>query len=180
MAAPVKPKKTTANGKDSWWLVPTVADTSAPAKTEIDAAGGLNISCFLLAEQEGVTGTTEKVALARLLCETTTTEGIGETTFSMADVQGVFNPQAADGADEKKFWDLVKSGFVGYAVRRQGVKADTESTVTVGDFVDVMPIEMGPAIPGKSATDASGIYTFTAAVAVTGTPEFNVAVVAGP
>lgn len=180
MAAPVKPKKTTANGKDSWWLVPAIASMTAPKKTEIDAAGGLNISCFLLAEQEGITSTTEKVTLARLLCETTTTEGIGDTTFSMSDVQGVFDPQAAAGSDGKKFWELVKDGFTGYAVRRQGVKANVESTVTVGEFVDVMPIEMGPATPTKSATDASGIYTFTAAVAVTGTPEFNVAVVAGP
>lgn len=178
MAAPVKPKKTTANGKDTWWLVPAVANMASPKKTEIDAAGGLNISCFLLAEQEGITSTTEKVTLARLLCETTTTEGIGETTYSMADVQGVFNPQAASGSDDKKFWELVKDGFTGYAVRRQGVKANVEATVTVGEFVDVMPIEMGRAAPGKSATDASGIYTFTAAVAVTGTPKFNVAVVA--
>lgn len=179
MAAPIKPSKTTANGKDSWWLVPTIAAPATPTKTEIDAAGGLNISCFLLAEQEGVTGTTEKVALARLLCETTTTEGIGDTTFSMADVQGVFNPQAAANHNDKKFWALVKDGFTGYAVRRQGVKANVDSAVTVGEFVDVVPVELGPAIPGKSATDASGIYTFTSSVAVTGTPTFNVAVVAG-
>lgn len=179
MAAPIKPSKTTANGKDTWWLVPAIADPEEPTKPEIDATGGLNISCFLLAEQEGITGTTEKVALARLLCETTTTEGIGDTTWSMADVQGVFNPQAAANANDKKFWALVKDGFVGFAVRRQGVKADVDVAVTAGQFVDIVPIELGPATPGKSATDASGIYTFTAAAAVTGTPTFNVAVVAG-
>lgn len=179
MAAPIKPQKKTANGKDSWWLVPAIADQDAPTLTEVNAVTGLNISCYLLAEQEGVTGTTEKVALARLLCETTTTEGIGETTFSMADVQIVFDPQAASGSDGKKAWEKIKDGFTGFAVRRQGVRALDDAAVTEGQFLDVVPVEFGQAIPGKSATDASGIYTATAAVAVTGTPSFNVAAVSG-
>lgn len=178
MAAPIKPQKVTANGKDTWWLVPTIADITAPTDAEINAALGLNVTCFLLAEQEGVTGTTEKVALARLLCETSTTEGLGDTTFSMADMQIVFDPQAASGSDGKKAWELIQDGFTGYAVRRQGVKSGDDADVTDGQFVDVVPIETGIAIPGKSSTDAAGIYTATTAVAITGTPEFNVAVVA--
>lgn len=178
MAAPIKPQKKTANGKDSWWLVPAIADQDAPTLTEVNAVTGLNISCYLLAEQEGVTGTTEKVALARLLCETTTTEGIGETTFSMADVTVVFDPQAASGSDGKKAWEKIKDGYTGFAVRRQGVRALDDASVTAGQFLDVIPVEVGPATPGKSANDASGIYTATAAVAITGTPSFNVAAVA--
>lgn len=176
MPAPIKPRKVTANGKDSFWLVPAVASTDAPTALEVNAASGLNISCYLLAEQEGVTGTTEKVTLARLLCETSTTEGIGETTFSMADVQVVFDPQAAANHNDKKAFELLRDGFTGYAIRRQGVRATEDSDVTAGQFVDVIPVEVGPVVPGKSATDASGIYTATAAVAVTGTPSFNVAV----
>lgn len=178
MVAPIKPQKKTANGKDTWWLVPTIADIQEPVITEVNAALGLNITCFLLAEQEGVTGNTAKIALARLLCETTTTEGIDTTTWSLADFQGVFDPQAAESADGKKMWELVKDGFVGYAVRRQGVVSSLDVAVTTGQFVDVIPIETGPATPGKSANDASGIYTFMAAAAITSTPAFNVAVVA--
>lgn len=179
MAAPIKPQKKTANGKDTWWLVPTVADLDAPTATEVNSATGLNITCFLLAEQEGVTSTTEKVALARLLCETTTTEGIGETTWSLSDIQGVFDPQAASGSDGKKAWELVKDGFTGVAIRRQGVVSVTDADVTAGQFVDAIPVEFGPATPGKSSTGTDGIYTFTASAAITGTPSFNVAVVAG-
>lgn len=179
MAAPIKPNKKTANGKDTWWLVPAIADMTAPKVSEVNASTGLNITCFLLAEQEGVTGTTEKVALARLLCETATTEGIGETTFSMADVQVVFDPQAASSHNDKKAFELLRNGFTGFAVRRQGIKAITDADVTAGQFVDAVPVEIAPVIPGKSATDASGIYTATGSVAVTGVPEFNRAVVAG-
>lgn len=178
MAEPIKPQKKTANGKDTWWVVPTVADITEPVVTEVNSASGLNITCFLLAEQEGITGTTEKVALARLLCETSTTEGIGETTWSMADVQIVFDPQAASGEDGKKAWTLLKDGFTGVAIRRQGVVSKTDAAVTTGQFVDAIRVEFGPLTPGKSAADASGIYTAIGSVAITDTPAFNVAVVA--
>lgn len=178
MAAPLKPMKVTANGKDSWFFAPAVEDITAPTILEINAVAGLNISCFLLAEQEGVTGTAEKVKLARLLCETTTTEGLGEQTWSMADIQGVFDPQAAEGSDGKKAWDIFKEGAAGYLIRRQAVKADTAtSEATAGQFVDVFKVEVGKATPGKSSTDSAGIYTFMAPVALEAV-EFNVAATA--
>lgn len=179
MVAPIKPQKKTANGKDTWWFVPTIASKAAPTVTEINSASGLNFTCFLLAEQDGVTGNTAKATLARLLCETGTTEVIDETTWSMSDVVGVFDPQAAADADGKKAWAKFKDGATGYFVRRQGVANSTSADVTAAEFVDVIPVQVGPATPGKTATDASGIYSFTAAVSITDTPAFNVAVAAG-
>lgn len=176
MAAPTKPQKVTANGKDSWWLVPAIANVGAPVITEVNALSGLNITCYLLAEQEGVSGSAEKVRLARLLCETTTTEGLGEQTWSLADIQGVFDPQGAANSDGKKVWALLKDGFEGFLVRRQGVVALDDGAVTAGQFVDVFKVETGIATPGKTANDASGIYSFTAPVALLD-QEFNVPVV---
>lgn len=179
MAAPLKPQKKTANGKDTWWLVPAVADITAPTIAEINSASGLNVTCFMLAEQEGFSVSTSKSSLSRLLCETSTTEGIDTTTWSMPDIMGVFDPQAAADAVGKEFWELVKDGFTGYAVRRQGVKSDVDSDVTAGQFVDVAPVEFGPATPTKTANDGSGIYDFMSTVAITDAPAFNVAVVSG-
>ena len=178
MTAPIKPQKKTANGKDTWWFVPTIAAAATPVVTEVNSASGLNFTCFLLAEQDGVSGSTAKATLARLLCETGTQEVIDETTWSMSDVTGVFDPQAAADADGKKAWAKFKDGATGYFVRRQGVVNSTSADVTTGQFVDVIPVEVGPATPGKTATDSSGIYSFTCAVSVTSTPTFNVAVVA--
>ena len=175
MAAPTKPQKVTANGKDSWFFAPAVANMATPTATEINAVTGLNISCFLLAEQEGVTGTAEKVRLARLLCETSTTEGLGEQTWSLADIQGVFDPQAAVAADGKKAFEKFRNGAEGYLIRRQGVKADSStSEVTAGQFVDVFKVEIGKATPGKTSTGSDAIYSFTAPVALLA-HEFNVA-----
>ena len=181
MVAPSKPQKVQANGKDSWFWVPAIADITKPKITEINAVAGVNISCYLLAEQEGVTSTTEKVRLARLLCETSTTEGLGEQTWSLADITGVFDPQAAAGSLGKKAWELFQEPVnPGYLARRQGVVAYQETPEAVaGQFFDIFKVEASQATPGKTANDASGIYSFTAGVALLD-QAFNVAVVAGP
>lgn len=176
MAAPIQAQKVQSNGKDSWWWIPSVANLNAPTALEINAVSGLNISCFLLAEQDGVTGTTEKIRLARLLCETSTTEGLGEQSWSLAPIMGVFAPQAAASSDAKKAWSLFRDGASGFLGRRQGVKADLDSAVTVGQFVDVFKVDVSKATPGKSSTGADGIYTFSADVALI-EKAFNVAVV---
>lgn len=175
MAAPVKPAKKTALGKDSFWLVPAIADLEEPTAVEVNAGTGLNITCFLLNDQEGLTGSTEKVSLPQLLCETATSEGIGTTTFTMADLRIVLDPQAASAHNDKKAFEKIRNGYTGFIVRRQGVDSQTGDAV-VGQFVDTAPIEIAKAIPTKSSNDASGIYVATAAVAITGTPALNVAV----
>ncbi|KAB2809262.1 hypothetical protein F9L07_19670 [Pimelobacter simplex] len=181
MVSPSKPQKIQANGKDSWFWVPAIANIQVPKITEINAVSGVNISCYLLAEQEGVTSTTEKVRLARLLCETSTTEGLGEQTWSLADITGVFDPQAASGSLGKKAWELFQDPVnPGYLARRQGVVAYQDTPeAAVGQFFDIFKVEASQATPGKTANDASGIYSFTAGVALLD-QAFNVAAVAGP
>lgn len=179
MVAPSKPQKVQANGKDSWFWVPAIADMSEPTTTEINAVSGVNISCYLLAEQEGVTSNVEKVRLARLLCETSTTEGLGEQTWSLADITGVFDPQAAAGSTGKKAWEQFQDPVnPGYLVRRQGVVAYSDTPEAAdGQFVDVFKVEVSKATPGKTANDASGIYSFMAGVALLD-QQFNVEVTA--
>lgn len=177
MAAPIKPQKVTANGKDSWWYAKAIEKLEEPTDAEINAISGLNLSCFLLAEQEGVTATTERAALARLLCETSTQEALGSTTWALSDLTAAFDPQAAAGSDGKKAWEALRLGGQGFLVRRQGVVALAEGEVTVGQFVDVFRVETAPSTPGKTATDASGIYSFTTAVGLLD-QAFNVPVVA--
>ena len=178
MAAPTKPQKVPSNKRDSWWFAPAVDTMTAPTDLEINAVAGLNFTCYLLAEQDGVTGTTNKAQLARLLCEDGTTEVLDNVVWSLADIQSVFDPQAAAGSDGKKTWDLFKDGVSGFLIRRQGVVNDTDADVTVGQFVDVFKVDIGAGTPGKTATDASGLYAFTCGVALLD-KAFNVAVDAG-
>lgn len=178
MVAPTKPRKVRAHGKDSWWLVPAVANKTAPSAAEINASTGINISCTVLAEGDSLTAETSKVTLPAYLCETEQFEGNDSTTFSMGDVVGGFDPQAAVASNDKKAFEFLRNGFTGFAVRRQGITADqTASEAASGQFFDVVPVEIARAIPGKSGNDSSAIYTFSAAVSVTGSPALNVAAV---
>ena len=176
MAAPIKPALVKAFGSDSWAFVPAIADPTAPTTAEVTAATGFNLSCTLFGEQEGLSATTEKVTLPRRLCETETFESNGPTNYSMADLMVSFDPQAASGEDGKKAWEAMDDNANGFLVRRQGVTATTD--FAVGEFVDVVPVQLGIKVPTKTGTGADGVYAFTVAVSVTDTPEFNVAIAA--
>lgn len=173
MAAPVKPALKMALGKESYLWVPAIANIAAPTVVELTAAGSFNLSCSLFGDQEGPTATTNKVTLPQLLCETQTYEVNGPTQHSAPDFQASFDPQAAAGSDGKKAWASMPDNSTGFLVRRQGVDSNTD--VATGQFVDVWPGQLGVKVPTKTATDASGVFAFTVGVAVTGAPQFNVA-----
>ena len=176
MAAPVKPNLVRALAKDTWAYVPTLADPTAPTTTEMTAATAFNLSASLFADQGDITATTNKVTLPQRLDESETYEANGPTQYSMSDLSVAFDPQAATGDPGKAAWAAIPENGTGYLVRRQGVSADTD--FAVGDFVDTIPVEFGVKSPGKSATDASGVYVFSVPASVTGKPHFNVAIAA--
>jgi hypothetical protein len=69
----------------------------------------------------------------------------------------------------------VKDGYTGFIARRQNVVSNVSDAVSAGQFVDVAAISTTIAIPNRSASDASGIYTFLVSM-VPGAFKFNVAV----
>lgn len=178
MPAPTTPAKKLANGRDTWWLIPTLTSQAAPTATQVNTTtGGMNITGVLLGDYEGATTSTEKVTLPKVLLETTSTEVNGETSNSLADMTITFDPQAAAGAAGKKAWELFTGGvFTGYAVRRQDM-AGTTGDVAAGQFVDVFPVSAVRNAPTKTSTGPDGIYAFTASLGVTGAPSYNVVVV---
>lgn len=177
MAAPVKAPLVRAFANDSWLWVPAIEDKSAPTVTEIEAASGFNFSCDIFGEQEGFTGTTEKVTLPRRNCESSTFEVNGPTTHSAPDLQLAFDPQGGEGSPGKAAWEAMEDMAHGFLVRRQGKDATT--VVETGDRVDVVPAQLGVKTPGKTGTGADGVYAFMVSASITDTPAWNVAVVAG-
>jgi hypothetical protein len=176
MTAPIKPALKRAFGNDTWAWVPAVASKTAPTVAELTAATGFNLSCSLFGEQEGFTATTEKVTLPRRLCETETFEVNGSTNYAAPDFMVSFDPQAAAGADGKKAWEAMDDLSSGFLIRRQGVTATTD--FTAGEFVDVIPAQLGVKVPTKTGTGSDGVYAFTVGASITDTPAWNVAVAA--
>jgi len=179
MALPIKPRQHTAQKKDRWWLVPAIADTSAPTDLEINAVSGIYATCSLLADQGGVTKTVNKVTLAMLLCQDSAPEALDKPTFSMSDIIGVLDPQADPADADKALFEFLRDGYTGFAVRQQNVINDLDDQVADDTYVDVVPVDIDSSWPDKSGPGPEGFYTFTCGVAVTGTPIPNVLVVAG-
>lgn len=175
MVAPIKPSKKTALGRNAYWLVPTLT-TTGPLATEINSASGLNVSGFVLGDQERPSGETGKVELARALMETATTETIDVTKVSVPNFRFLWDPQAAAAANDKKAWALLKDGYNGYLVERENVVSALDAAVTAGQFVNWYQVQSGIAVPDQTAQDASGLYVFHSAFACLAFG-FNVAVV---
>lgn len=179
MVAPTKPGLKIANGKDTWWIVLAIANKNAPTALEVNAATGINMTGYLFSDYAGLTVAVTKVTLPRVLAETETYQAAGETQYELADMDFAFHPQAAAGSDGKRAWDKFRAGgLVGFGVMRSDYLADqTASEAAAGHRVHVVPLEVHAAYPGKTSTDASGVYRATAPVSVTGKPAFDVAVV---
>lgn len=178
MVAPTKPRKVQMNGKQTFWLVPAIADPEAPTAAEINAATGINLSCTLLKSFTGLTPTFNKVALEDYLCETESVEGNDNTTWAMADIVGGFDPQSAANSDDKRAFEFLREPFLGFAVFRNGIVANQATPeAVVGQFVNVAPVDITAAVDASSGAESSSIAKFMAGVSVTGTPTMNVAVV---
>lgn len=176
MAVPTKPLLKSAFGTDGWGFVLAVANIQSPTLVELNATTGFNLSCSLFGDsQEGLTATTEKVTLPRLLCETTTYQANGATNYEMADLTVSFDPQGVAASVGVKAWETMIDGLAGFLWQRQGVTATTD--LVTGQFVNVIPVQLGVKTPTKTGSDAAGVFAFTQAVAVTSKPAFRVAVV---
>lgn len=179
MAAPIKPGKHGSFKKDSFWLVPAIADVTAPKDTEINAVSGIYATCFLRGDQNGPTKTTNKVTFDNLLCEGESSEGLAPASVTMPDIVGVFDPQAAEAHDDKALFEFLRDGYTGFLVHRQNVTNDADDQAEIGEFVNVFSIDADDAWPDKSAPGPEGFYQFVSGVAYTGQRALNVAVVDG-
>ncbi|WP_436702407.1 hypothetical protein [Nocardioides sp. BYT-33-1] len=178
MATAIQPALQRSFGNDGWGFVTAVADIQVPKLTELDAVTGFILSCSLFGEQGDPTVTQEKVTLPRILCQTQQFEVNGTVTFAMPDLIVSFSPQAAAGSDGKKAWETMTDQLNGFLWRRQNVPA--RDALAVGQFVDIIPVQLGDKVPGKTSTGADGVYSFTQGASITSAPAWNVAIVAGP
>lgn len=167
MAAPIKPGVHNVLQKTSFWLVPTIADMNSPQDTEINAVGGLYVTCFLTEDNVGWTVQFNKGSAPRLLCDSVQGEVLLPTTAQGTDLVGVVDPQAASTANDKKAFEFLRNGFDGYLVRRHNMDNDTSDATAAGEFVDVAAVNISEAVIDQSAQTAEGVYVFRAGVAVT-------------
>ena len=175
MAAPTKPALTLAFGTDGWGFVLAVANINAPTLLELNAVTGFSLSCSVFDDQGGISATTEKVTLKRLLCETQQFQVNGPTTYDMADLMVSFNPQGAAASAGVKAWETMTDGISGFLWNRQGVTATTD--LVLGQFANIIPVQLGTKTPIKTGSGPGDVFAFNQPVSITSAPAFKKAIV---
>jgi hypothetical protein len=133
-----------ANGRRNAIFVPT--DTLSVAT--LTGATAVELMCYLTKGTFGVSSDTQRGTDERE-CTLVAAEVMGNTTYSMNDLEYVWEPQDLTGSSAtNKALNLLgprSGGATGFIIVRYGVQQDTP--LTVGDLVDKMPVTLGPQIP---------------------------------
>ena len=125
-----------------WW-VPTLANPAAPSvASEISAGTAIDISCYLTG------GFAPDASVATIvddrLCLAVVLEDKGVTTWTMDELQYIWDPQTPASVSNKMYAGMPEDAS-GYFVARYGMSVDT--AVAAGQKVFVFPVKMGPQVP---------------------------------
>lgn len=168
--------KAEGNLKVVW--VPTLTSLTAPPIADVNAAGGLDISFFLMAGQFKPSGEQAR-GDDRRVGSTKTYETLGREKNTIDDIVYIADPQAAALAAGNKAMELFQSGVGGFLIVRYGLDAETVD-FAVAQKVDIWPIQFGA--QNKVSLDENDEFAkirITQAVAVVAPgPKKQIAIVA--
>ncbi|AEI11815.1 phage tail tube protein [Cellulomonas gilvus] len=154
-------------------ILSTIANIDAPADTELNAAAGLNASCYLTADS-ALIGIEQASIAVQLLCQTVDRNEPGRKTVTLG-MTAVDNTNSAAATDSNKFAEMLVEGTVLYFSMRYGKAWDAAHAAD--DEVYIVKFKVGQKIP--MAPEAN---SYTRSVFNTFVQDFAgpVAVVAGP
>lgn len=181
MTAVTFPDATKAQGNVSVTVVATIASTAAPdLSSEINAAGSVNVSCYLFDNGAIVTSNTNKVTAPARLCTTEQFQELGNTTYEVADLQYVYAPQSASGATENKAKTLLVEGATLYLVERLGLAAGgaTPTDYAAGQYVNIYHVRLGKQNRVRQGDAESAVFGITQSAILIDPPTYDVAIVA--
>lgn len=160
----VYPEGTPTLGNTKVKAVVSVADLAAPKlATEINAVTSVDISCYLYPAGWAPTGATAKGTKPTRLCSKTELEQLNRTTWSIGDLQYVYDPQAADSADGNEAKELLQEGTSLYLVERIGLDAD-DTAFAVAQHTRTHYVTLGAQVPSGDRTDENGEFFITQSV----------------
>ena len=156
----VMPEGTPTLGAVKVKVTASISNRLAPSlATEINAVAAVDISCHLLADGWAATAETAKNTKKRRLCSVADTEQLGVTTYRVAALRYIHNPQAADAQPSNEARTLLKAGLKFYFVERQGKDAQT-SPFIVTDRVRSHYLVLGPQIEMPDPDDNGEFFIY--------------------
>lgn len=163
----VMPEGTPTLGAVKVKAVLSVADPTAPKlATEINAATSVDISCHLLADGWNPSAETAKQTKKRRLCSKKDTEQLSTTTYRLAALKYVHNPQADDTAAGNEARKALVGGLKIHFLERHGKDAQT-APFAVADRTRDHYVVLGPQIPMNDPDENGEFYIYQEVAHVT-------------
>lgn len=173
----VFPDAVLQEGNTSVVVVQTMAAPGVPSlATDIGAASSVNVSCYLY--QGGVPTKAQSVGdRPRRICSKKTLQAFGNKSYTVTDLEYVYDPQGASSTTGNKARTALAEGSTVFLIVRRGLDSQTSAFVAA-QKVDVWKVQLGP--QNKTATGDGEFdeMTITQSVLVLTDPWEDVAVAA--
>lgn len=139
--------------------------TSTLSVATLTGATSVELICYLTKGSLGVSASQERGKDERE-CTTQVFEVLGNTTWSVDDLEYVWEPQAAALAATNKAYDTLKKGTTGFLTIRFGLAND--AALVAAQKVWQFPITVSDQVPKKPDGAAAEKLKIVQAVVVTG------------
>lgn len=141
------------------------APTNSLSVATLNGATAVELTCYLTKGTLGIsaeteTGTDERECTAQVF------EVLGKTTWTVNDLEYVWEPQAAPSSPTNKAYDTLKKGTTGFLILRFGKDVDTAPAV--GDKVWQIPVALGEQAPKPREGNAAEKLKIVQKVVVSG------------
>ena len=118
----------------------------------LGGATAVELMCYVTKGTFGVSADTERGTDERE-CSEQVAEVLGNTTWTLNDLDYVWEPQATAASPTNKAYDTLKKGTTGFIVVRYGLKVD--EALAAGQKVDQFPVTLGEQVP-KTPENSAG------------------------
>lgn len=141
------------------------APTNSLSAASLSGATAVELTCYLTKGTLGVAAETETGTDERE-CTSQVFEVLGKTTWTVNDLEYVWEPQANSASPTNKAYDTLKKNTPGFLVLRFGKDVDTAPAV--GDKVWQIPVTLGAQVPKQREGNAAEKLKITQKVVVSG------------
>lgn len=161
----VIPESVTAEGNVKVAFIPAGADPTAFTLAELNAATGVDLSCFLMPDWGGVTADQNK-GESRRFCSTESFDRLGTIKRSIGDIVYTYLPQGDNTDPGNKAYTSLPKGTTGFLVLRYGLPAG--DAWAADQKYDTVPVEMGARSKSATGSDEFAPLTVTQGIGATG------------
>lgn len=139
--------------------------TNSLSAASLSGATAVELTCYLTKGTLGMSADTETGTDERE-CTSQVFEVLGKTTWTVNDLEYVWEPQAAASSPTNKAYDTLKKGTTGFLILRFGKNVDTAPAV--GDKVWQIPVTLGAQVPKQREGNAAEKLKIVQKVVVSG------------